>query len=68
VGNVQGCSAYGEVIVVACAQAPTFFDEAPACCSEPFDAGTDAGTDGGTDGGADAGTDGGTNAGSDAGP
>lgn len=57
-GNVEGCSAYGEVIHVSCASASTFFEEA-ACCSEPFD----AGTDGGTDGGSDAGTDGGVDAG-----
>ena len=61
-GSVQGCSAYGEVIVVSCRSAATFFEDA-ACCSQPIDGGTDAGTDAGTDGG----TDGGSDAGSDAG-
>lgn len=55
-GSVQGCSAYGEVIVASCTSAATFFEDA-ACCSQPFDGGTDGGADAGTDAGTDGGID-----------
>ena len=54
-GNIQGCSAYKQVIIAPCDNAGLFFANSD-CCTQPFDGGTDGGLgDGGLPDGGDGG-------------